>query len=212
VVVPIDLFQWGDLDRASVVVHAARVQVRWRPTQDVLETCLRQAKGSGLTYEAVGLSSGLPPVGWTLLEQVMPLGYGDEVWERVGRALLGWDLHRRAGMLLAVDVVGVAVGATVVNAAPCGPWAVLAPCRVVALVEQRDRCGFAYGSLPGHPLAGEERFTVERADGVVLLRIRSVSRPVGLAGWVPALARAGQRHVNRRYAAAACRLVAREGS
>jgi len=115
-------------------------------------------------------------------------------------------------MLLAADDTRVTVGATVVNAAPFGPLAVLAPCRVVALVEEPDRCGFAYGSLPGHPLDGKEQFTVERTDGGVLLRIRSVSRPRGLAGLAPAPARAGQRHVDRRYAAAARRLAARDAA
>lgn len=178
----------------------------------MLETCLQRSRGSGLTYVAVGLSVRPAPAGWTLLEQVTPLGRGDELWDRVGRALLGWELHRRARMLLAADVGRVAVGATVVNAALLGPVAVLAPCRVVALVERRDRRGFVYGSLRGHPLDGEEQFTIERAGGAVLLRIRSVSRPVGLAGQVPALARAGQRHINRRYAAAARRLAAEDVS
>ena len=181
--------------------------IRWRPTQDVLDTCLRRADKAGPTYDDVGMSTRPPPVGWRLLEQVTPLGYGDELWERVGRALLGWQVHRQARMLLAADAERVGTDATVVNAAPFGPWAVLAPCRVVALVEQRDRRGFAYGSLPGHPLEGEEQFTVERAGGAVLLRIRSVSRPVGMAGWVPGLAGVGQRYVNRRYAAAARRLA-----
>ena len=184
------------------------MQIAWRPTQDVLEARLRRAQSSGLTYDAVGLSVRPPPHGWTLLEQVTPLGRGDALWEWTGRALLSWELHREARMLLAADVVRVAVDATVVNAAPFGPLAVPAPCRVVALVEEPDRCGFAYGSLPGHPVDGEEQLTVERTGGDVLLRIRSVSRPRGLAGLAPPLTRAGQRYVNQRYAAAARRLAA----
>jgi len=62
--------------------------------------------------------------------------------------------------------------------------------------------------LPGHPLRGEELFTVELSDdGMVALRIMSFSRAAGAARLVPALSRAGQRRVNRRYAAAARRLA-----
>jgi uncharacterized protein (UPF0548 family) len=37
---------------------------------------------------------------------------------------------------------------------------VRAPCRVVYVVDEPDRRGFAYGTLPGHAESGEERFAV----------------------------------------------------
>ena len=143
-----------------------------------------------------------------MLEQLTPLGRGAGVHGRVAEALLRWDLHREARMVLAVSDPLVRTGATVVNAAPFGPVAVLAPCRVTAVLDEPDCRGFSYAALPGHPLVGQESFTVERGrDGAVVLRIRSVSRPVGLPGLAPPLARAAQRLVNRRYAAAARRLA-----
>jgi uncharacterized protein (UPF0548 family) len=39
-----------------------------------------------------------------------------------------------------------------------GPIA--APCRVVYVVDEPDRRGFAYGTLPGHAESGEELFLV----------------------------------------------------
>lgn len=57
------------------------------------------------------------------------------------------------------------------------------PVRVVLVIDEPARRGFAYGTLPGHPLRGEESFVVEhRADDAVCLTIRSVSRPAN-AGW-----------------------------
>jgi len=51
------------------------------------------------------------------------------------------------------------------------------PCRVVYTVNDPDRRGFAYGTLPGHPESGEDRFTVDRlADGRVELEIVAFSR------------------------------------
>jgi uncharacterized protein (UPF0548 family) len=112
-------------------------------------------------------------------------------------------------MVVAVEHPDVRVGGCIVNAAPFGPVALLAPCRVTALVQEPGRRGFSYGTLPGHPLVGEETFTAEIDEaGLVVLRIRSRSEPVGLARLAPPLARAGQRLVNRRYAAAARRIAA----
>lgn len=176
--------------------------LQWRPTPARLRPVLVSTRTGAPTSSPPGAR------GWALLEQVTPLSSGPDVLERIAGALLRWDLHREAGMVLAVSDARVRPGATVVDAASFGPVAVLAPCRVLSTVDEPDRRGFTYAALPGHPLAGEESFTVERdGQGVVVLRIRSRSRPLGVAGLVPPLARAGQRLVNRRYAAAARRLA-----
>jgi uncharacterized protein (UPF0548 family) len=53
-----------------------------------------------------------------------------------------------------------------------------APVRVVYVVDEPDKVGFAYGTLEGHPESGEESFVVEkRADDSVWLVIRVFSRP-----------------------------------
>jgi uncharacterized protein (UPF0548 family) len=64
------------------------------------------------------------------------------------------------------------------------------PVRVVAVIDEPNRRGFAYGTLPGHPLSGEELFLVERRDDdSVWLTIRSLSRPASGVWWalLPAL-------------------------
>ena len=80
-----------------------------------------------------------------------------------------------------------------------------APARVVDVVDEVDRAGFTYGTLAGHPEAGEERFAVERrADGTVRLVIEHWSRPARwftrLAG---PLARLAQARATAAYLAAA---------
>jgi uncharacterized protein (UPF0548 family) len=37
-----------------------------------------------------------------------------------------------------------------------------APCRIVYVIDEPDRRGFAYGTLPGHPERGEEAFIISR--------------------------------------------------
>lgn len=69
-------------------------------------------------------------------------------------------------------------------------WPAQIPARVVYVVDEADRKGFAYGTLPGHPERGEESFVVERRpDDSVWLVIRAFSRPASAMFWAayPAL-------------------------
>ena len=82
-----------------------------------------------------------------------------------------------------------------------GPvWAV-APCRIVYVVDEADRFGFAYGTLPGHPEQGEEAFIVEsRADGDVRFSVTAFSRPAGTVAKLGApITRMIQRRVTAGY-------------
>lgn len=58
------------------------------------------------------------------------------------------------------------------------------PARVVYVIDEPLRKGFAYGTLPGHPERGEEAFVVEyRDDDSVWLTLRAFSRPAGWVFW-----------------------------
>lgn len=64
-----------------------------------------------------------------------------------------------------------------------GPFRLPEPSRVIDVFEGEDRCGFTYGTKPGHPITGEESFILIRtADDRVFLVLRSVSR-AGLGIW-----------------------------
>jgi len=92
-------------------------------------------------------------------------------------------------------------GDTAVLGIPFFLWRVKAPARVVYVIDEPDRKGFAYGTMTGHPENGEEAFIVERQDdGSVWLRIRAFSRPASALWWVvyPVL-RLTQEFFTRRY-------------
>ena len=74
-------------------------------------------------------------------------------------------------------------------------------CRVVAVVDEPERFGFTYGTLPIHPEQGEESFTVTRSDdGGFIFEIVAVSRPRQLlARAVPPVARRLQAAATNRY-------------
>ena len=80
--------------------------------------------------------------------------------------------------------------------------------RAVDLIDQPDRKGFSYGTLPGHPEAGEERFVLDRRpDGSIQLSVGAVSRPATLAARMAGpLTRAAQAIATRRYLRALDRL------
>jgi uncharacterized protein (UPF0548 family) len=58
-----------------------------------------------------------------------------------------------------------------------GPLRVVAPTRIVRVVDEPDRRGFTYGTLRGHPEAGEEEFAVERRGEELWATVEAFSRP-----------------------------------
>ena len=67
-----------------------------------------------------------------------------------------------------------------------GPWDFR--CRVVNVFREEGRCGFTYGTLPGHIERGEETFTLERLrDGRTLLLVDASSQPARLSFLRPLL-------------------------
>ena len=75
------------------------------------------------------------------------------------------------------------------------------PVRVIYVVNEPTRVGFAYGTLRGHPEDGEEAWIVEhRDDDSVWMTVRAFSRPANLFWWCgyPIL-RVVQEVYTRRY-------------
>jgi len=156
--------------------------------------------GLALTYHDVGATAGDLPSGYGHVEVEGVLGHGRLTYRRAVEALMTWQMHQRAGLSPVVDAARAAVGGHVVQRIGVGRWRIDAPCRVVAVVDEPDRSGFAYGSLPGHPVSGEERFVVHiDDDGTVRLSIRAFSRPA--LWWAAAgpLTRQAQRLAARWY-------------
>jgi uncharacterized protein (UPF0548 family) len=59
-----------------------------------------------------------------------------------------------------------------------GPASIRIPCRVAYVINEPKVRGFAYGTLPGHPESGEERFVLEQdSDGTITIAITAFSHP-----------------------------------
>ena len=165
---------------------------------------LTEAASAPLTYEPIGVSldetiavqGGLKRRRWaTDLE-------GEDAFERAVETVKAWGVHRGAGLLVEADGE-LAVGTNVAMIAPLPVGYVDVTCRVVAVIDEDDRFGFAYGTLPVHPERGEESFVISRADDVTTFTVRAVSGPVHpLARLVPPVADALQDRAAQRYLAA----------
>ncbi len=95
-------------------------------------------------------------------------------------------MQRGAGLRVQATAEAAAVGTELV--VRIGP--VPAPCRVVYVLDEADRRGFAYGTLAGHPESGEELFSVryDPATDTVPAEVVAFSRP---ATWWSRLGGAG---------------------
>jgi uncharacterized protein (UPF0548 family) len=92
--------------------------------------------------------------------------------------LLSWMIQRRAGLRVCASG-DVTPGAVVDLRLGLGWLSLVASCRVIYVIDETNRCGFAYGTLPGHPESGEESFVLDnRVDGTITITITAFSRPV----------------------------------
>ncbi len=129
----------------------------------------------------------------------MGLPGGPGAFARARRGLQTWQAHLGAGLRVQPRHPPQE-GATVVVAIPLGPLTAVAPCRIVGVVDEPHRFGFAYGTLPGHPESGEEAFVVEASEDGVALHILAASHPSGVLARLGApVGRRIQTATTRRY-------------
>ncbi len=172
-----------------------------RPTSDELRPLLESGHRAELTYAPIGMSSlDEAPPGFRLDRFERSLGNGTGVFDVAARALREWRVHRGAGLVVCADGPP-ALDDVIAMSAPMPIGFIDVVCRVVSVVDEPDRFGFVYGTLPVHVERGEESFTVVRGgDGGVRFEIVAVSRPRHpLARLCPPVARRLQRAATERY-------------
>jgi len=188
----------------------AKLSLR-KPCERILKRFLEAQAMLPFSYSAVGATATSPPTCFVVDQTRIQLGHGENVFKTAIAALrrweqfhLGWveawspDTPIRADEVVAV--MGHAAGMWWLNA-----------CRIVYVIDEARKYGFAYGTLPGHVESGEERFMVEwnRADDSVWFDILAFSKPNHLLTRLgyPVVRRA-QKRFGRESAAAMLRAVA----
>ena len=136
-----------------------------RPDHATLDELLARAAVSSLTYDHVG--STLPSTevpGRTIRTEQLDLGVGPAAFDAAVAGLRTWVCHRGLGATVHPADPSLEVGTSLLVVLHVGPVSVVVPDRIVAVVDEPRRFGFAYGTLEGHQERGEESFVVEHLD------------------------------------------------
>ena len=136
-----------------------------RPDHATLDELLDRAALSSLTYDHVG--STLPSTeghGRAIRTERLQLGVGSAAFDAAVVGLRAWACHRGLGATVHPADAPIEVGTSLLVVLHLGPVSIVVPDRVVAVVDEPRRFGFAYGTLDGHQERGEESFVVEHLD------------------------------------------------
>jgi uncharacterized protein (UPF0548 family) len=141
-------------------------------------TTLAQLADAPLTYPEVGRTrEGDLPAGYDHVERSHVVGAGRADFDRAAAAVFRWAAQRGAGLRVQADGPASTPGTVVLMTAGLRRLGLDIPCRVVWVVDEPDRRGFGYGTLPGHPESGEESFVVAlQPGGEVVYTLRAFSR------------------------------------
>jgi len=158
-------------------------------------------QADGLTYPEVGRTAGALPVGYRHTIERRDLVASADAFDLIATRLLTWQMHDVAGFDVRTSHSEAVPGAVVTLRRRFGPIMVTASCRVVYVVDEPTRRGFAYGTLPGHPECGEEAFVIERhADDRLSASVVAFSRPSSfLARAAGPIGRRAQERATARY-------------
>lgn len=110
------------------------------------------------------------------------IGKGDALWARASTEILRWGVKTASGF--GVDSTApVAPGDRVEVTARVGGLKIIEPVEVLVVVDEPSRVGFSYGTLPGHPVNGEEAFIIDRRGDDIHLTVRSLTRAASQQPW-----------------------------
>src|ERR1700756_2367953 len=127
-----------------------------------------------VTYAHLGATSGRLPDAYHHVTASARVGSGRPRFDEAADRLMRWGMLRGAGAHVTASTEVAQAGSVVV----VGLGPVRAPCRVVYVIDEDNRRGFAYGTLRGHPESGEELFAVryDPADDAVYAEVVAFSQ------------------------------------
>lgn len=173
----------------------------------------------GLNYAAIGATTSdvvlsFPPEGFRSTQVRHRLGSGTHRFDQAGRSLMTWGALRGAGitvravqadqapaslretgpLFLEDGTPWITPGMTASLTVRDGGFPLDGQVKVVTVVDEPGRIGFAWGTCPGNGLQAEQLLLVEHEDDdSVWATIRTICRVEGLRGRSPWLRRAQER-------------------
>jgi len=198
--------------------HSARFSIL-KPNPEQIRRFVGAQRTLEFSYDAVGatreLSTTANPVrgDFNLDRERASIGRGHSAFQSAIEAMRRWAMFDLDWVELCWPETGICAGSSVGVLARVARGWILGASRIVYVVEDTgdvERFGFAYGTLPGHPVRGEERFLVDwdRRTDAVHFDIAALSRPNHLVTWLSyPVVRALQRRFRRDAVAAMRRAV-----
>jgi uncharacterized protein (UPF0548 family) len=139
---------------------------------------LAAARRSAPTYDHVGSTLDRGRDDRAVRTRQLDVGRGQGAFDAARRAVRSWVPQRALGAEVVPADQLVALDESVVVVLRAGPFYVIAPNRIVVVIDEPRCFAFAYGTLPGHPERGEESFSVDwRTDDTVRATIRVHAGP-----------------------------------
>ena len=170
-----------------------------RPDGAQIQRFLDDREADVFSYPEVGHTRETPPSGYNVDRNRVVLGRDADDFERAKTAIRSWKMFDVPGLELIHPDTPIEPGRNVAVLAHHLGFHSLSSCRIVYVIDEVDRFGFAYGTLTEHVEIGEERFTVEfhRESGEVWYDILAFSRP---GNFLVKLGYPYGRYLQRRFA------------
>lgn len=169
-----------------------------KPSADRITAFLAWQVQAPFSYPHVGKTREQPPSDYVLDHRRACLGKGPEAFAAGCSALRAWKMFDLGWVEACPTQTPIEVGSVVGILAYCGVAWCLNACRIVYVVNEPRRFGFAYGTLPAHVESGEERFLIEwLEDDTVWYDLLAFSRP---AHWTVKLCYPIARRFQKRFA------------
>jgi uncharacterized protein (UPF0548 family) len=154
-----------------------------RPRADAIARFIDAERALPFSYDAVGATRDeRSPTGFDVDHNRQLLGHGVAVFAAARVQLAAWRMFPPAWTAIEPSTTPIVEGtALAVLVHALGVW-FTSSARIVYVIEEPRRFGFAYGTLPAHAECGEERFLIEHAsDDGVWYDLRAFSKPRLLA-------------------------------
>jgi uncharacterized protein (UPF0548 family) len=152
------------------------------PDDRTVREFLAKAERSSYSYPHVGMTrEAARPPGYNVDHNRVELGRGPVTWEKAKEAIRSWKMFEHRLTQIFWPTKTLERDQTVAVVAHHLGFHSLNSCRIVYVIDEPRRFGFAYGTLMEHAETGEERFMVERDEaGVVSYDLFAFSRPRAL--------------------------------
>jgi len=156
------------------------------PRPSTISNFLKIQSTQPFTYKDVGASrTDVKVKGFDNDHNSMVIGKGEDTWQAAKEVLNNWNHFPSKWTKIEPAEKGIFIGNNVsVLFRIFGIWFINSA-RIVYIIEEENKYGFAYGTLTGHIEKGEEIFYIERDEtGTISYHIKAFSKPNNLLVWL----------------------------